>query len=180
MPGAIFFAFIILVIFLILTEVVSVNVSYKDTLCVEIDLIIFGVRLVKAPEARQNRKKQKRRRKRPPSPASLIKFIRRILKSGQTSLERTVIPISASEPHEYAIRYSLISFLLLTIYDIIKNNVDTVHFEEIILPRNENNNIKPELRITSVFPLRIAIGSLLWLIYDYLKDGYKRKCKKAK
>ena len=120
------------------------------------------------------KKAKKRGKKRIPSLRSLIRFTLRILKGGKTSVVRTVIPIKADDPHKYANYFSFLSLLISLITDLVNSNIETVSFEEIILPNSDNTNNKPELLIKSVFPLRLLLLSLIGLIYDYLKDGYTR------
>ena len=174
MPIIIFFTVVTLTVFLIMTEVISLEISYRSSLTVKIDFIIFGIQLHKDKSKKGGQGTKKIKGKRLPSFSSLLRFARRILKRGKTSVVRAVIPISTDEPHKYANYFSFLSLFISLLTDLLKGSIETVDFEEIILPKGDNTSNKPELLIKSVFPLRILLYSLIGLIYDYLKDGYRK------
>ena len=155
-------------VFLVLTEIVTVNIIYDGDFTLEIGLMIFAVRLTTAKrgvtKSRVKRSVQKRLGKSLLPNLTLI-----ILEKGKISVRSFHFSLPANSPFSSAIKYGIIVSLLSSVLSL--QNQKNIFFnpKNITAAYSDNNKIKAliDVRI-EIYLIKLIVNLIAFSILSFV------------
>lgn len=144
MLSSVLLMLISLTAFLILTEIVTVNILYDEALQIDFNLMVFGVSFTKK---KTQKNKSKKRKKSPASAKAVIGFISRLAERSEITLRSISIPNTNAAPSATAIGQGFLSVILAALLGFGKNNAKKFTLLSINNSDSENNSIKFDVGI---------------------------------
>ena len=164
MTEAILLTFAALMIFFVLTEILTIRLFLGENYIVEINFIVFAVVFKKAKSYRKSRrlKKKKERDKIFRSP-----LIISLLHRSEVKINLLRIFISDSTPSKNAIRYGIYTGLVFSFLAFLENNSKFFEASNITLSHSEHNNLKKQLEAEFKISL---LDVLITVVSFYVKE----------
>lgn len=159
-----------LLVFLILTEVITVSLNYDRLWMAKINFMIFAVQLSQS-ESSQKKKSSKKRRRRRPAILRLYKLIYRLGRRSDVYINTLAIKISSDNPYEYAITRGAYLSLLSAGAAALISAGRNFSYDNIIITNSEHN--KTEVILDVKF--KCSLISFLFFCISLVIDSRKGK-----
>ena len=163
-----------LTVFLILTEVLTIDISYGDSTVIEFNLMIFGIRFTKAKS--KNKKGRKKRFR--PDFYTLATIIKLALSKSEIILHRLILLYPDKTPAANAIKIGALNSLLSAAVAYADGNSKNFYLGNISFENSANNSYKimldASLRISLLDFLIIIIRLHLSRIKGVKRHGRKQ------
>ena len=164
MPTIALITAIILIIFLIFTEIITVNLRISDKAEIDVNFMIFAISFKKPPKNNNTAKKSKRKVKLPIG--AYLKLLFSVLRTSEIILRRASVDVSSSDPFIGVLNQGLYSTILGAAISYAEANSKKFTFDNIKYTDTEHNNIKLDAGI--VIPMRELIVSFVPFLYELL------------
>ncbi len=162
MPEALIFLSASLFVFLILTEILTINIIRADTTVVEVNFMISAIRFTKKEKA-SNKRKQKRRVPIPPI-GIIAAYLSRLASKSDIHIRSLVLSGSAPTPSAEALRSGIYNSAISVILGIIEENAKKFTAEHISISVSEHNKLQVDTKIT------ISLLDLIICTVPFIKD----------
>ena len=157
-----------LTVFLVLTEILTIDISYGDKTVIDFDLMIFGIRFTQTKK--QNRKGRKKRFR--PDFYTVMSIINTLIGESEITVRRISVFYPQSSPDENAFKEGLCSSLLYPALAYAKVSSKNFILGNITFENSANNNYRIALDITLELPL---ISFLIILMITRMRNRRKVK-----
>ena len=151
-----------LTVFLIFTEILTINISYEKNTVIDINFTVLALRLI---NDKDNKKTTKRKKKKIKDLRSLKNIILLISRKCEVTIHEIYIPFKALRPSNFAIKKGLYTTLLSYLLSYIENNSKKLKVNNIIIDDSGNNNYTPSFYIS----LKLSLITLLTLLPKLIK-----------
>lgn len=163
MAEAIIFLTVSLSVFLIFTEVITLDILYSDETVVEIGLTIFAIQFTKNKKQKQKSPKKRKKRR---GAADIYPFITALIPRSEISIREISFGIRARDPAEYALKRGASILIVSSMLAYAEENAKKFSFSNIKLTFSEHNNsditVNAQIRI-SLTDILIALASrIVW------------------
>lgn len=165
-----------LTVFLILTEILTINISYGEVTVIDINLTIFAIRLTTKKNGNSSKRKKRRQRN---SFKSILGLIFTASKKSDIVLQRLNISLPEGEPSGTAIKQGIYLSLISSVLAYAESKAKNLYIGNITFDNSANNNLKIAFDIS----FRISLMSFLASLCIYMKrqkKGYGLLWQKAK
>lgn len=165
-----------LTVFLILTEVLTISISYGEKTVIDLDLTFFGIRLTKTKNEKQNKKGRKKRFR--PDFYTITEFIRRLFSKSDVTVRFIRVYYPDDDPAESAIKIGLFNSLISTAIAYAEAYSKKFQPGNITFLESANNSYKIEFDISLRLSLISFIAVLIRLQSGRRSEGanyYGRK-----
>lgn len=167
------FPLVALTVFLIFTEVLTVDIFYYEDIELNLNLNILGIKLtpervVKRNEKRKNKKKSTKKE----VFSTLIPAINFLLHRSEVEIKHLSVEIKQSEASEFFIRKGICLSFINSFMILLEGNSKIFAKENIIITTSDNNNIKFYVKLT------VPLLHVLTALFVYLKERFFRKRRK--
>ena len=158
-----------LTVFLVLTEILTIDISYGDQTVIDFDLMIFGIRFT---QSKTNNKKGRKKRFRPDF-YTIRNILDRLLNKSDLTVRSVEIYYPHGEPSSNAIKVGACNSFLSVILAYAEANSKKFKLGKITYADSANNNYK------IVFNINLKL-SLLSFLNTVIKLRLQRKSRKGK
>lgn len=148
-----------LTVFLILTEILTIDISYGKQMIIDFDLMIFGIRFT------QSKKKNKKGRKKRfrPDFYTLTSTVKTLISKSEVTVHRIAVSYPYKSPSENAIKIGLFNSLLSSALAYTEANSKKFRLGNITFEDSANNNYKIALDLSLKLSLISFLGTFLKL-----------------
>ena len=133
-------------IFLILTEVLTIDIFYDENLILDLNFTIFAIRFTKSEHRSENNKKKRRRRNFTAS--SLFDIISPALNKCEVVLHHLNISLPADSPNKCVTRQYLYVSVISPVFAYVEAKSKKFSLNDITFDVSANNNYKISYRIS--------------------------------
>ena len=168
------FPLVALFVFLIFTEILTVDILYDKSPELDFNLNILGIRL--RPEDTVKRKKQRKRRKkraRKDAFAALMPVILYVLSHSHTEIKGLHLTIDSNDAADFFIKRGVLTSFINSVLTLIEENSKTFSKENIIICASDNTNIKFYVKLT------VPLMFIARAVFVYLKQRFLAKRRKT-
>ncbi|MBE6537350.1 MAG: hypothetical protein E7673_05285 [Ruminococcaceae bacterium] len=169
MIGAILSLFAALIIFLILTESLTINLKYGENYIIKIGFMVFAIVFTSNKSSKkQNNKSKKKQKKNARFWISLIKII---LPKSSVKIRSFALSLPEKDPDKNAISYGIYSGLISSAITFFEANTKFFEVADISISYSEHNSIKKQIEAELNISL---IDFLISLAYYPINSAYNR------
>ena len=170
MIAAILYTFAALMIFFVLTEIITIKLSIGESYTVELSFIVFAVVFKKSKSYKTV--KSKRRNKRS---SRRYRFILSLIKHSEVKIKSLRILIPDDSPHKNALRFGIYNGLVYSFLAFLENNSSFFTADNITLSFSEHNNLKKLLEAEfKISLLDVFIASFIFASKSLIRLLYQR------
>ena len=158
MAEALIFLFLSLSVFLILTEIVTVDLVYGISTSVQISLNVFALKFTKSKERDV---KPPRRKRRFPARGAIYRILSVLIPRSEIHVRELSLGFNASDPASYALRRGFLLLFISPLLAFAEKNAGKFTADNITLGVSEHNNHDVRMSISiRISLLDIIIGLL--------------------
>ena len=150
-----------LTVFLILTEILTVNVFYGETTVIDINLTVFGIRLTESSDPINGKKKQRKKSK----VGAIKDFVIAASEKSEITVRYINFSMPKDEPAQVAIKQGIYISLLSSLLAYAENKAKNLYIGNITFDNSANNNLKISFDIS----FKISLIALLSSLCTYAK-----------
>lgn len=172
MVGVILFFLVILIVFIISTEAVTVKFMLDERFKIEIDFILTGIVLY--PDT-STLKKLFKKSKFKPSAEAIVSASSYFLSKTDINVAKLILPITNRDFAKGALQYITYNTFISTIFNFISEFSKTFVAHTIIITHSANNNLKPTADIRLKFKLLYVFAAAFVFLKEQLKNNKKVK-----
>ncbi len=154
-----------LIVFLILTEVLTIDISYGDITVIDINFAVFAISFID----RKNTTRKKRNKSARNTFKNIISFVLSASRKSDIILHRLNLQLPEGEPAEYAINKGICFSLISSFLAYIENNSKNLYLGNISFNDSANNNSI----LTFDISFRISLLSFLGLLPSFIINRRK-------
>ncbi|MBQ9070345.1 MAG: hypothetical protein IJY23_03245 [Clostridia bacterium] len=170
MALALIYLFASLLIFLILTEVITVRIVRGDESFFDVNLTLFAIRLT--PIKNNDTKKSKKKSKKSNIRSALIL---EILRKSKIVVREFKLTIPEKDPANNAFRGGVYTSVLSSIIAYAEENVAFFHADNIIIDYSAHNELKTTLDADITVRLSSVIGCVFVFLFESVVNKLKQK-----
>lgn len=173
MARGIIYLFTSLLVFLILTEVITFNINYNGSLILDINFTVFALRLKKGAGT-DSAKKSKSHTKFRPSLDLIRDFLYRVIRESDIQVKKFALSFPAKSPFAGAVmRGAYISFIS-SVLAFAEENAKNFQHDHIIVTCSDHTKTEVALYAKIRIPLlELIISVTALLIKQWLRNGKK-------
>ena len=158
-----------LIIFLILTEIITVNIKYYETSYIDINFMIFGICLFPKGKRKSNVSRDKKDKKKTKKYTSLRYAFKYLLNHSYINLKELNLTIPDATPKNSALFCAGGIFVSDAILNCIYQNSKNFKSGKIFVGACDNNSFKLEFNTKITFSFLSAVISFLVFVFYSIK-----------
>ena len=152
MAQAIIYLFASLFIFLILTEIITINFYYGEVIIIDINFMIFAVKFTKRRKQKEDNKNEKKHGR--AGKDIFLLFLSSIIRKSDIILHRLDLSLPNKDPAANAIKYGIYTSFISSLLAFAEENSKNFSSDNIIISYSDHNSLK------AVIDARIKISLL--------------------
>ena len=170
MIAAILCIFAALMIFFVLTEIITLKLSIGESYTLELSFIVFAVVFKKSKSYKtvKNKKRNKQSSRR-------YRFILSLIRRSSIKIKSLRVLIPDDSPYKNALRFGIYNGLVYSFLAFLENNSSFFTANNITLSFSEHNNLKKQLEAEfKISLLDILITSFVFAFKSLIRLPYQR------
>lgn len=170
MTEAILYVFAALMIFFVLTEIITLKLFIGESYIVELNFIVFAVVFKKSSSYKTVKKAKRGKKKR-----LRYSFIISLVKRADVTVRYLRVSIPDGTPYKNALRFGMYNGLVYSFLAFLENNSSFFAASNITISFSEHNNFKKELEAEfKISLLDVLIASVLFVLKSFGRLLYQR------
>ena len=170
MTEAILYVFAALMIFFVLTEIITLKLFIGENYTIELNFIVFAIVFKKSKSYKTVKKTKRNKPKR-----LRYAFIISLVKRADVTVKSLHVSIPDSSAHKNALRFGMYNGLVYSFLAFLENNSSFFKASNITISFSEHNNLKKELEAEfKISLLDVLIASFLFVLKSFGRLLYQR------
>ncbi len=158
-----------LTVFLILTEILTIDIFYGEKTIVDFNFTIFAIRFTSSDSKREKKKKRRNSKNIP----SVLRFISPILSKSEIVLHNLYISLPSDSPSDYAIKRGIYISLMSAVFAYIDTAAKKFTANDITFHVSANNNYKVSYRVS----FTVSLLNFLTFLPIFIKRRHEERRK---